>query len=272
MIDGATVNVLDYGADPTGATDSTAAFQAAVATNKIILVPYGTYRVDSAITQDASPASLSLIGQTSKHTNVNGDGRVVIDLSNNTTHFISMGYAPRIDNIQFKNGVDVFHYTTQSNDCSICELNHVRAFGFTGTFFKCYGFGNGTHVTWNNPVLLSNNASAVVWDDATAFPTQGLDQLAINDGWIETASSISFKMSTGRFSVSNTRFIPYTSAGSVWIDHYGEGSVGFFETDFGGESGRRILNWRTRKGEISFKNSGLFGFPSTVAIMLFAAR
>ena len=59
MIDGATVNVLDYGADPTGATDSTAAFQAAVATNKIILVPYGTYRVDSAITQDASPASLS---------------------------------------------------------------------------------------------------------------------------------------------------------------------------------------------------------------------
>jgi len=271
MINGETVNVLDYGADPTGATDSTAAFQAAAATLKIITVPFGTYRVDSAITQDATAPQLTLLGQISKHTNANGDGRVVIDLSNNTTHFFSMGYAPRIDNIQFKNGVDVFHYTSNGADCSICELNHVRAFGFTGTFFKMFGFANGSKITWNNPVLLSNFSSSVVFDDATNFPTQGTDSLTINDGWIETASSICFKMSTGRCSVSGTRFIPYTSVGSVWIDHYGEGSVGFFETDFGGESGRRILNWRTRKGEISFKNSGLFGFPSTVAIMLFAA-
>jgi hypothetical protein len=271
MIDGETVNVLDFGADPTGATDSTAAFQAAVATLKIIMVPFGTYRVDSAITQDSAPVPLSLLGQVSKHTNVNGDGRVVIDLSNNTTHFISMGYAPRIDNIQFKNGVDVFHYTTEGGDCSIMELNHVRAFGFTGTFFKCYGFGNGTHVTWNNPVILSNNASAVVWDDATAFPTQGLDNLTINDAWIETLSTVAFKISVGRFSIYGTRFIPYNNPGSVWIDHYGTGVVEATATDFGGESARRILTWRDRGGDISFKNCGLFGFPAGRAISLFAA-
>ena len=271
MIDGATVNVLDFGADPTGVADSTAAFQAAVATQKIIVVPYGTYRVDSAITEDVSPASITLLGQVSKHTNVNGNGRVVIDLSNNTTHFISMGYAPRIDNIQFKNGVDVFHYSSESLDASICELNHVRAFGFTGTFFKMFGFGNGSKITWTNPVLLSNNASAVVWDDATAFPAQGTDSLTIISGWIETASSVGFKMSTGRFSVYGTRFIPYTSPGSVWIDHYGSGAIGFFESDFGGESARRIVNWRDRGGELTFKNSGLFGFPASVAIMLYSA-
>lgn len=56
MIDGATVNVLDYGADPTGVSDSTAAFQAAaVAANNGIVtgagpggtvyVPKGTYLV-----------------------------------------------------------------------------------------------------------------------------------------------------------------------------------------------------------------------------------
>lgn len=56
MIDGAAVNVLDYGADPTGANDSTAAFQAAaVAANNGIVtgagpggtvyIPKGTYLV-----------------------------------------------------------------------------------------------------------------------------------------------------------------------------------------------------------------------------------
>jgi hypothetical protein len=272
MIDGATVNVLDYGADPTGATDSTAAFQAAVATNKIITVPFGTYRVDSAITQDASPASLSLIGQTSKHTNVNGDGRVVIDLSNNTTHFISMGYAPRVDNIQFKNGVDVFHYSTQGLDCSICELNYVRAFGFTGTFFKGFGFGNGTHITWNNPVILSNNTTAVVFDDAVfgGSPQQGFDALAINDGWIETASSIGFKVATGNFAVYNTRFIPYTSVGSYWFMHYGEGAFSTYSSDFGGESGRSIIQWNEAGGSISLKNTGIFSTPTLKGINLVA--
>jgi hypothetical protein len=44
MIEGAIANVLDFGADPTGATDSSAAFQAAGATGKTIFVPKGTYQ------------------------------------------------------------------------------------------------------------------------------------------------------------------------------------------------------------------------------------
>lgn len=43
MIDGAIVNVLDYGADPTGATASTAAINAAIATGKKLYFPEGTY-------------------------------------------------------------------------------------------------------------------------------------------------------------------------------------------------------------------------------------
>lgn len=44
MITGAIANVLDFGADPTGATDSSSAFQAAGATGKTIFVPEGTYQ------------------------------------------------------------------------------------------------------------------------------------------------------------------------------------------------------------------------------------
>jgi hypothetical protein len=43
MIDGAVVNVLDYGADSTGATVSTTAINAAIATGKKLYFPEGTY-------------------------------------------------------------------------------------------------------------------------------------------------------------------------------------------------------------------------------------
>jgi len=43
MIQGAPVNVLDYGADPTGTSDSTAAINAAIATGQSVYFPRGTY-------------------------------------------------------------------------------------------------------------------------------------------------------------------------------------------------------------------------------------
>lgn len=50
LINGAPANILDYGADPTGAADSTAAIQAAVDANKSIYIPPGTFKVTSEIT------------------------------------------------------------------------------------------------------------------------------------------------------------------------------------------------------------------------------
>jgi hypothetical protein len=52
MITGAPYNVLDYGADPTGVADSTAAFQAAIGAygdNRDIYVPAGTYLVKESL-------------------------------------------------------------------------------------------------------------------------------------------------------------------------------------------------------------------------------
>ena len=54
MVSGAPVNILDYGADPTGVADSAAAIQAALiaaasAGGKQVFCPAGKYRVDSTI-------------------------------------------------------------------------------------------------------------------------------------------------------------------------------------------------------------------------------
>lgn len=44
------VSVLDFGADPTGATDSTLQIQAALNTGRVVYLPAGTYQISSALT------------------------------------------------------------------------------------------------------------------------------------------------------------------------------------------------------------------------------
>lgn len=59
MILGASINVLDYGADPTGAVDSSTAFAAAIAAGTTIFVPPGTYKLLSTI---AVPSNRTIFG------------------------------------------------------------------------------------------------------------------------------------------------------------------------------------------------------------------
>lgn len=50
MISGAPANVLDFGADPTGDTSSSSAFNAAFAASNIVYVPQGSYKLATKIT------------------------------------------------------------------------------------------------------------------------------------------------------------------------------------------------------------------------------
>jgi hypothetical protein len=60
MIRGAPVNVLDFGADPTGVADSLAAFNAALAAGNYVVVPIGTYKVTGTINIVAGKAFVGL--------------------------------------------------------------------------------------------------------------------------------------------------------------------------------------------------------------------
>lgn len=256
------VSVLDFGADSTGTTDSTAAFQAAIATGKAIFVPEGDYLIDSPIALEASPVSkLYLYGASETHNGV-VDAKTQINLVNNTQYFVAMGYDSCIKNISFVGGVDVIHHTSAGGDANTTKLIDVCALNWTGTFFKAFGAVNGSHITWERPVFVTLSTSSVVWDEYTNFPTGGFDNLYINDGWIETASTVGFKITTGIFVVDNTRFVPYTSANSLWLDFYQPSSFSAKSTFFGGESGRNIAKWRTDGGNLLFSACELFGFTS----------
>jgi len=263
------VSVIDFGADSTGSADSTAAFTAAIATQKVVVVPNGTYKINSPVALEASPAAaLTLVGQGGNHTGFSGNGPVVIDLGSNTQYFIALGYSPNISGLTFKDGVDVFHYSSQATDGSICELRNIQAFRFTGTFFKMFGSANGSHITWNNPVLVTSSTSSVVYDDATNFPSGGTDALTINDGWIETASTVAFKTTTGRITINDTRSVPYTNAGSLWFDIYALCHFTAFNSDWGGESARQTIKWRATGGNITFSSCGVYAAGTSVINMI----
>jgi hypothetical protein len=72
------VSVLDFGADPTGTTNSTTAFQNAVNTNTVVIVPPGTYLIAGSVTM---PYGVKLIGYSNNSTirpNVSvGGGQVI---------------------------------------------------------------------------------------------------------------------------------------------------------------------------------------------------
>lgn len=74
MIDGAVANVLDYGADPTGATSSQAAFVAALATGKSVYIPKGTYLVTGSLVLPEGKAMF-------------GDGPTLSNIQCNTSAF-----------------------------------------------------------------------------------------------------------------------------------------------------------------------------------------
>lgn len=104
MTQGAVVNVLDFGADPTGATDSTAAIQAAVdsLTNGTVYFPNGTFKITNTINIDAD---------TKYSLNLQGNGLASKLLYDGTTSNIPMVYYyggsnsafPTIEGLQFFN-------------------------------------------------------------------------------------------------------------------------------------------------------------------------
>ena len=74
MIDGASLNVLDFGAVGDGVADDTAAIQAtvdnAITNSKTVFFPDGTYKVTSSIILNVNNFQLKIYGQSKAHTKI----------------------------------------------------------------------------------------------------------------------------------------------------------------------------------------------------------
>lgn len=79
------VSILTFGADPTGATDSTAAFIDAASTGRKIYIPSGTFLVDGLIL----PVGTILAGDNRETSTIIAQGNPAITFTGDTTHMHS---------------------------------------------------------------------------------------------------------------------------------------------------------------------------------------
>jgi hypothetical protein len=139
MITGAPVNVLDWGADPTGVADSQPAIQAAIDAGAVeIIIPSGTYRLNSGLTISKNNAVKKISGF---------DMSTTLKLYTAVTESIfDIQYlAPPPETKQFftienliltSNGTkaDAFlTYGILSTGTSYAQFNNIRATNFSGS-------------------------------------------------------------------------------------------------------------------------------------------
>lgn len=197
MIAGEAVSILDYGADPTGATSSTAALNAALASGNNVFIPKGTFKLTG---RSIVPGGVRVFGlgwgkskflcDTQAHTGVflqiAGGNNIVEDVSFEGT-LITAGTAIRLSseneyeftgwitvrNVQvyYMNlGIDVNStFAVTFENCRVfANTRGVRiqpsydgvgdnGYFTTITFNKCYMHQNDDYGLYVNPTLVSKN-------------------------------------------------------------------------------------------------------------------
>lgn len=137
MIEGAPVNVLDYGADPTGVADSTAALNAAFNSGKSVFVPEGNFLVRSAFT--VTPSNIE----------INCDGFLVFDWQ-------QLG---AVDAITFTG-----NYVETSLKAKASDAAYVLANKTTLQTYNCFLFtgdqcSSNNGISQNNPGFVKSSGS-----------------------------------------------------------------------------------------------------------------
>ncbi len=138
MIHGAPVNVLDFGADPTGAAFSSTAFQAAIdaAAGKPVLIPQGTYKFDVGLVYNTTglgvAQGLKLIGYDMNTTVLdNRTGGALITATNGATAGVFTDYQENVILEQF-----TISNSTNDADCIGVQLTGIRGATLSYLFVK----------------------------------------------------------------------------------------------------------------------------------------
>ena len=193
MINGATTNVLDYGAVGDGVTDDTAAIQAALNAGKIIFFPYGQYLITSQL---IAPPEVSLTGPVQTPSNRGTiQGPVLVSSATlGSTPMLVIRAGSQVSNLAFRGvakgtGVaiearNVIDGTTGyvSTDVNITEC------GFTFFEYAVQHWNRGLKFE-RNDVQLCTYGVSLQWDEANFVDgdsridglPQGFRAIKVND-------------------------------------------------------------------------------------------
>jgi len=180
MIDGSPLSVLDYGADPTGVADSTAAFVAwasALSNNSEGVIPPGSYKIDTT----SGP-----IGFAANNITITANGALITQYGTNAIAF-DLNTTATATETSIKNNVRWFggRFANSTSGLSGNTNTGIRARGITrgciahvfgaehGNAFiqpevtdgfyiyDCHGFNNGTHILFGEYQTTNANPQAI---------------------------------------------------------------------------------------------------------------
>jgi hypothetical protein len=165
------ISVLDFGADPTGATDSTAAIQAAFDNspqNAVIYFPNGTYHISSTITINSNNIS-SIIGESQFQTVI-----LAVGFSTDVAMFSFAGTEVNpLQNIQIKN-INLWSDNGQARGLtmtwvSLSTLENIYLYKLYNGIFCDYSFANSfknviTYIINGQTVILNQQCNDIHFD------------------------------------------------------------------------------------------------------------
>lgn len=171
MIQGAVANILDYGADPTGATDSTAAIQAATAASNTVYIPDGTFNITGSSVGWDTVNDVTLFGNGWKSKIVRTDVGSVVEIENCTRVIVRDLYVQGVKTYNAAaGGIDLL-------DCTYFSVtgNYVTASSRQGINIENCSEGSvsNNHVTnsWQDGIMVRNGSRRVtvtgnvVWEN-----------------------------------------------------------------------------------------------------------
>lgn len=148
MIQGALANILDFGADPTGATSSTDALNAAIATGNSVYVPKGTYKLTAMSTL---PSGCCVYGEGPLKS------RFICDIVSHTGTFLRMAGG---NNIVEKVAIE----GNSTADGTAVRITSTNEYEFTGWMTL-----RDVHITGIKVGLDMNNVFSVLVDNCRIY-------------------------------------------------------------------------------------------------------
>lgn len=148
LIQGALANILDFGADPTGATSSTAALDAAIATGNSVYVPKGTFKLTGMSTL---PSGCCVYGEGPLKS------RFICDIAAHTGVFLRMAGG---NNIVEKVAIE----GNSTADGTAVRITNTNEFEFTGWMTL-----RDVHITGIKVGLDMNNVFTVLVDNCRIY-------------------------------------------------------------------------------------------------------
>jgi hypothetical protein len=243
-------NVLRYGADPTGATDSASAIRdclkvlnnARTTGNSGVygsfafasdgapecFFPSGVYTIGSSLTTDGTSPGVSGI-------HYRGEQSILVDTTQLVTCFGGLATNTRFEGLILRGFATWWAYAT----ANVTTMHHIiDCKGISPGSFGVLSDTNSasTHMIIKDSYFQSNDTSPVLFD--TKF-----DRFEINNCWIQSRNNITFQV-RNRLRITNSTMIPNTNpnTGQTWVE-LASGATAFYEhsNHWGGEFAGRTL-------------------------------